>query len=136
METRIKVAVVFGVLAFTASTLVAGCGGSATGTASSTASSTAAQIPTSILDGLVKPADVSDDWWSKVTAQLVETEKAMASGSTEDAATYCASTDDKIGNLPEEFAVGAEGGTPDEWRQVLTVAFKNLQAMACAKAGK
>jgi len=131
METRIKVAVVFGVLAFTASTLVAGCGGSATGTGSSTS----AQIPTSILDGLVKPADVSDDWWSKVTAQLVETEKAMASGSTEDAATYCASTDDKIGNLPEEYAIGTEG-TPDEWRQVLTAAFKNLQAMACAKAGK
>lgn len=131
MNTRVNAAVVFGVLALTATTLIAGCGGSATGTASSAA----AQAPTSILDGLVKPADVSDDWWSKVTAQLVETEKAMTSGSTEDAATFCASTDDKIGNLPEEYAIGTEG-TPDEWRQVLTVAFKNLQSMACAKAGK
>ena len=90
MKTRVKAAVVFGVFAFTATTLIGGCGGSATGTGSPTAAPT----PTSILDGLVKPADVSDDWWSKVTAQLVETEKAMTSGSTEDAATFCESKED------------------------------------------
>ena len=88
MKTHNKMMIAVGALALTATTLLAGCGGSST--ASTAASSPAAEspapssaapespapepaapeAPASLIDGLVQPAGVSDDVWAAFTESV------------------------------------------------------------------
>ena len=62
MKAPNKMMIAVGALALTATTLLAGCGGSSTASTAA-ASAPAAEVPTSITEGMVKPADVSDENW-------------------------------------------------------------------------
>ena len=146
-----------GALALTAATLLAGCGGSSTTVTQPAAASSpaaespapssvapepaagepaAAEVPTSFADGLVKPADVSDENWAATTEGYTSAEEAMADFSPEEFAYVC--------NLPptgqEDVAAQAEesaqrlGGSVEEWMTVWATFERNFYVLVCSRA--
>ena len=71
MNAPNKMMIAVGALALTATTLLAGCGSKST-EATPAAEPAAAEAPTSVTDGMVKPAGVSDDQWTKLLGERVE----------------------------------------------------------------
>ena len=107
MKTHNKMMIAVGALALTATTLLAGCGGSST--ASTAASSPAAEspapssaapespavesaapesaapeVPTSVTDGLVKPAGLSDEAWAGLEEVFSEIGEGLSSATQEE----------------------------------------------------
>ena len=129
MKTHNKMMIAVGALALTATTLLAGCGGSST---ASTAASepAAAESPPSLTDGLVKPADVSDDDWAGTIAAA---EAALADLTPEQLAAGC-----KNPLSQERIAEGAKasaqevGGSVEEWLAFYAALNKNLTLIGCS----
>jgi len=92
MKTPNKMMIAVGALALTATTLLAGCGGSSDKAAEpAAAESAAAEAPESIYEGTVKPADISDaDWESIVMASDEDFLQKMANATPEQIAKLCA----------------------------------------------
>ncbi len=134
MKAPNKMMIAVGALALTATTLLAGCGGSST-EATPAAEPAAAEAPASIYEGTVKPADISDAVWeSIVMASDEEFFQKMATGTPEQLAKVCA---DGVGDTdPAASAQSslASGGTLEEWTQVWEVVLPNMVLVACSMA--
>ena len=146
MKTHNKMMIAVGALALTATTLLAGCGGSST--ASTAASSPAAEspavesaapesaapeVPTSVTDGLVKPADLSDEVWAGQKEVFSEISEALSSAPQEEIQKAC---DDPTSLLDvdseaKEMADAAGAGTVEEWTAVYSGLVKNVRLLAC-----
>ena len=156
MKTPNKMMIAAGALALTATTLLAGCGGSST--ASTAASSPAAEspapssaaaespapesaapesaapeVPTSVTDGLVKPADLSDEVWAGQKEVFSEISEALSSAPQEEIQQAC---DDPTSLLDvdseaKEMADAAGAGTVEEWTAVFSGLVKNVRLLAC-----
>jgi len=159
MKTHNKMMIAMGAFALTATTLLAGCGGSSTASTpaaepaaasspaaepaaaeSAAASSPAAEVPTSVADGLVRPAGVSDDSWAEFTAPLAHMDDAFKDVPPEDAAEFCARDKEEMrasyGVDDSDVAgyVAADGGTDEEWSAVFAKWLDNIQRIACSMA--
>ena len=132
MKAPNKMMIAVGALALTATTLLAGCGGSST---ASTAASepAAADAPVSLIEGLVKPTDVSDENWAATTEGFASAEEALADVTPEELASGC--------NKPtsqEDVAAQAEasaqelGGSVEEWLAFYAALNKNLTLIGCS----
>ena len=134
MKAPNKMMIAVGALALTATTLLAGCGGSST-EATPAAEPAAAEAPESIFEGTVKPADISDtDWESIVMASDEDFLQKMANATPEQIAKACA---DGAGDT--DAAVAAEnsvalGGTLEEWTQNWEIVLTNMQLVSCSMA--
>lgn len=118
-------------LAFASATLLAGCGGGSS-EAADPVPSAAGAVPTSSVDGLVKPAGVDDDVWAVILDGFKETDRFLATASPEQVATACESLiTDTIQSDAEKLGSSGQGST-QEWLAVYTKAADNFQAMACA----
>ena len=134
MKAPNKMMFAVGALALTATTLLAGCGGSST-EATPAAEPAAAEAPASIYEGTVKPADISDaDWESIVMASDEVFFQKMATGTPEQLAKVCA---DGVGDTdPAASAQSslATGGTLEEWMTVWAAMDSNLKVILCSMA--
>ena len=134
MKASITMIVGVGAFALTATTLLAGCGGSSN-EATPSAEPAAAEAPASIYEGTVKPADISDaDWESIVMASDEVFFQKMATGTPEQLAKVCAD-----GVRDTDPAAGAQsslaaGGTLEEWTQVWETVLANMQLVSCSMA--
>ena len=134
MKAPNKMMIAVGALALTATTLLAGCGGSST-EATPAAEPAAAKAPESIFEGTVKPADISDtDWESIVMASDEDFLQKIANATPEQIAKSCA---DGAGDT--DAAAAAEnsvalGGTLEEWTQVWEIVLPNMVLVACSMA--
>ena len=156
MKTHNKMMIAVGALALTATTLLAGCGGSST--ASTAASSPAAEspapssaapeslavesaapesaapeVPTSVTDGLVKPAGLSDEAWAGLEEVFSEIGEGLSSATQEEIQKAC---DDPTSLLDvdseaKEMADAAGAGTVEEWTAVYSGLVKNVRLLAC-----
>ena len=156
MKTHNKMMIAVGALALTATTLLAGCGGSST--ASTAASSPAAEspapssaapespavesaapesaapeVPTSVTDGLVKPAGLSDEAWAGLEEVFSEIGEGLSSATQEEIQRAC---DDPTSLLDvdseaKEMADAAGAGTVEEWTAVYSGLVKNVRLLAC-----
>ena len=131
-----------GALAVTA-TLLAGCGGkSSEVTAASTPAApepTAADVPTSVTDGLVKPAGVSDEDWAGALTILAQMDGEFAGTTPEELAKACddfgPSSKEAIAEQVASDAVEvaeAVGGSVEEWTDVYGRYYDNARIMACS----
>ena len=130
MKAPNKMMIAVGALALTATTLLAGCGGSSTASTAA-ASAPAAEVPTSITEGMVKPADVSDETW---LAYLQTNEEGFGELTPEDLAQVCAQADRSASEENVQSAIDAFGGTVEEWTTVLTILNENSFLIACSMA--
>jgi hypothetical protein len=120
-----------GALALTATTLLAGCGSKST-EATPAAEPAAAEAPTSVTDGMVKPAGVSDEQWTKVLGEFADAAAGLSYATTEEVATQCETSDrPEIAAAAQEGAA-VEGTSVEEWTAAWTVFFTNYQIMACS----
>ena len=156
MKAPNKMMIAVGALALTATTLLAGCGGSST--ASTAASSPAAEspapssaapespavesaapesaapeVPTSVTDGLVKPAGLSDEAWAGLEEVFSEIGEGLSSATQEEIQKAC---DDPTSLLDvdseaKEMADAAGAGTVEEWTAVYSGLVKNVRLLAC-----
>ena len=156
MKTLNKMMIAAGALALTAATLLAGCGGSSTAStpasasaaASSTAaepaadepavaSSPAAEVPTSVADGLVQPAGVSDHDWAEFT-QLDTLDEVLKTWTPDEVSEICAMDKEElrsaIGYDDSNNVLISLGGTDEEWSAAIAKIGDNFQRMACSMA--
>ena len=135
MKAPNKMMIAVGALALTATTLLAGCGGSST---ASTAASepAAADAPVSLIEGLVKPTDVSDENWAATTEGFTSAEEALADLTPEELAAGC----NKPTSQEDDAAQGEEsaqlfgGGSVEEWMTVWAALDSNLKVILCSMA--
>ena len=130
MKAPNKMMIAVGALALTATTLLAGCGGSS----NDSADSAPAEAPTSIYEGTVKPADVTDDdWATAVTAGDDNFFQNMENATPEQLAKVCAegATIDTAANVQTSLALG---GTAEEWTQVWEKVISNMVLVSCSMA--
>lgn len=150
-----------GALALAATTLLAGCGGkSSEVTAASTPAaaepaapesaaaesaapeSAAADVPTSVTDGLVKPAGLSDEDWAGALTILAQLDGEFAGTTPEELAKAC----DEFGPsnkeaIAEQVASDAKdiaeaaGGSVEEWTVVYGRYYDNARIIGCSMAG-
>ena len=130
MKAPNKMMIAVGALALTATTLLAGCGGSSTASTAA-ASAPAAEVPTSITEGMVKPADVSDEKWLLLMESFEEivgemTPEAFAQG--------CAEGVVPVSEESVQKRIDTMGGTVEEWTAVLTKFGENFPLIACSMA--
>ena len=134
MKAPNKMMIAVGALALTATTLLAGCGGSST-EATPAAEPAAAEAPASIYEGTVKPADISDAVWERVVMKSDEEFfQKMATGTPEQLAKVCTdgfTTADPVANAQTSLALG---GTLEEWTQVWETVLPNMVLVACSMA--
>ena len=159
-----------GALALTATTLLAGCGGQsseATGAAEPAASKSsapssaapssvapeppaaepaAAEAPTSVIDGLIQPAGVSDDVWAtfKESVATIDLVFDGETGTPEEYAELCSGDKDMLEQAifrVDDNEKNAEGlaaeygsGSVEDWSAVIAKMVDNFQRMACAMA--
>jgi len=165
MKVSRSTGVALGALALTATTLLAGCGGSSTAStaASAPAASEAAaseapaseapaseaaasQAPTSVVDGLVQPAGVSDDVWATFKESVATMDLVFdgETGTPEEYAEMCSEDKDMLEQAifrVEDNEKNAEGlaaeygsGSVEEWSAVIAKMVDNFQGMACSMA--
>jgi len=154
MRTPNKMMTAVGALALTATTLLAGCGGGSTeavpaaestpAASSPAVESAAAEVPTSVLDGLVQPAGASDDSWAAMIEPMAGMDDLIKSAKPEDISDYsemCAMDKEELRasiglDDPEliDSAVSNAGGTAEEWSAVFAKFEDNLQRIACSMA--
>ena len=134
MKAPNKMMIAVGALALTATTLLAGCGGSST---ASTAASepAAADAPVSLIEGLVKPTDVSDENWAATTEGFASAEEALADLTPEELATGCnkPTSQEDVAAQAEESAQEL-GGSVEEWMTVWAAMDSNLKVILCSMA--
>lgn len=133
MKAPNKMMIAVGALALTATTLLAGCGGSSSG-ATDAAEPAVAEAPASIFEGTVKPADVTDEAWATaVAAGDDDFFRNMGNATPEQLAKVCADgvTIDAAANVQTSLALG---GTAEEWTQVWEKAFSNMVLVSCSMA--
>ena len=135
MKAPNKMMIAVGALALTATTLLAGCGGSST-EATPAAEPAAAEAPASIYEGTVKPADISDtDWESIVMASDEDFLQKIANATPEQIAKSCADgAGDTDAAAAAENSVASLGGTLEEWTQVWETVLANMQLVSCSMA--
>ena len=158
MKTPNKITIAAGALALTATTLLAGCGGSSTeavpaaestpaasspavesaaaevpATESAAVESAAADVPTSLADGLVKPAGVSDEDWALVIEPFSDINEYFSSAPPEEIQKVCADPTYllDVDSEAKEMAAGAGAGTVEEWTAVYSGLVKNVGLLAC-----
>ncbi len=136
MKAPNKMMIAVGALALTATTLLAGCGGSSS---ASTAASepAAAEAPASIFEGLVQPVGVPDEGWTAWQGSVADLEDVVsAAESPEFLGKVCDEglVSDKLGELAEK-AAAIDGTSVKEWTQVLTTLYENIRLQACSLAG-
>jgi len=170
MYQRGNAVAVICVLALTGTVVLAGCGGStstATAPAESAAAaastpaaaesaaaepaapepaapeSAAADVPTSVTDGMVKPAGVSDEDWTGALTIFEQMDGEFAGSTPEELAKACedfgnSSNKEELAGLvasdAKDLAEGA-GGTVEEWTVITTRFYENLRVVACSMAG-
>ena len=127
MKAPNKMMIAVGALALTATTLLAGCGGSS----NDAPEAPAAEVPTSVFEGAVKPADVADETWASYTSQI---EGALPTLPKDALAKACADGPPEVTESLGEQMAGSYGGTVEEWMQVITVQTENSRAIACSLA--
>lgn len=139
MKAPSKMMVAVGALALTAATLLVGCGGSSTASTAAPAASepAAAEVPATVWEGTVKPADVTDDGWATVQFALqYPTLADMANATPKELAEMCNAPKNElavvIADMVKEFSEGP--GTAAEWTQVWETVYRNYQRMACSMA--
>jgi len=129
-----KMMVVMGALALTATTLLAGCGGSSSETTDA-AEPAAVEAPATAWEGTVKPADVADETWTTGVEKGDQQASQFLAGLTPDElATACEQggwSAEKIASEAEASSMAA-GGTVEEWTEVLQTVSSNLGLMACS----
>ncbi len=157
MKTPNKMTIAAGALALTATTLLAGCGGSSTASTpaaepavasspaaepaaaeSAAASSPAAEVPTSVADGLVQPAGVSDDVWAEFT-KLGNIDEMLKIVTPDEFSEMCAMDKEElrsaIGYDDSNIAlVSWGGGTDEEWSAAFAKIGDNFHRIACSMA--
>jgi hypothetical protein len=151
MRTHNKMMIAVGAFALTATTVLAGCGGSSTAStpaaepaaASSPAAepaaaeSAAAEVPTSVADGLVRPAGVSDRDWGEFT-QLDTLDEALKTWTPDEVSEICAMDKDElrsaIGYDDSNNVLILIGGTDEEWSAAIAKIGDNTQRIACSLA--
>ena len=133
MKAPNKMMIAVGALALTATTLLAGCGGSSDNAAEPAAAESAAvEAPGSSGEGLVQPASVSDETWAAYMEGTVAADQLLSNGSPEQLAATCEfGNADSIDVNAEKWAASGEG-TLEEWTAVLTAFSDNYQLMACS----
>lgn len=128
-----KMMVVMGALALTATTLLAGCGGSSS-EATDAAEPAAVEAPATAWEGTVKPADVSDEAWAAgVTTSNDQVSQYLAGLTPEELAEVCeqgSASDEKLAS--DVQASSALGGTVEEWTQAWETVYSNISLMACS----
>ena len=128
-----KMMVVVGALALTATTLLAGCGGSSS-EATDAAEPAAVEAPATAWEGTVKPADVSDeDWATGVTTSNDQYSQYLAGLTPERLAEVCEqgiASDEKLAS--DVQGSSALGGTVEEWTQAWETVYSNVSLMACS----
>ena len=139
MKAPNKMMIAVGALALTATTLLAGCGGSSTASTPASASA-AAEVPTSVLDGVVQPASVSDDVWAEFTNQLAAMDEALKTVTPDEVSEICALGKEElrasIGFDDSQLATFASGlgGSVEEWSAASAKYADNTQRIACSLA--
>lgn len=83
-----KMMITVGAIALTATTLLAGCGGSSND-AAEPAEPAASDATARVTDGLVKPADVSDENWAAVKEGFAKANGGLADLTPEQLAKWC-----------------------------------------------
>lgn len=135
MKAPNKMMIAVGALALTATTLLAGCGGSSSG-ATDAAEPAPVEAPASAWEGTVKPADVADEAWATGLAKGEDQAAQYLAGLTpEQLAQACeegGASADKI--AAEAQGASAIGGTVEEWTQVFETVYANTALMACSMA--
>lgn len=157
--------VVMGAFALTATTLLAGCGGSSTASTAAPAASepavseapaaseaavsepamseapvpepAPADVPATVWEGTVKPADVTADGWEIVQYSFQYSTLAdMAYATPKDLAEICNAPKNEMALAIAEMVKAslAAGGTSEEWTQVWETVDRNYQLMACSMA--
>jgi hypothetical protein len=110
MRAPNKMMIAVGALALTATTLLAGCGGSSNAASEAPASEApAVEAPASVFEGTVKPADVSDDDWATASAAGDDDFfKNMDTATPEQLAKVCADgvNIDPAANVQQALALG------------------------------
>ena len=133
MNTPNKMMIAVGALALTATTLLAGCGGSSTASTSAS-EAPAAEAPASAWEGTVKPVDLADeDWATSVATSNDEWSQFLAGLAPERLAEVCeqgvASADKLAADAQASTAIG---GTVEEWTQVWETVYSNVGLMTCS----
>ena len=133
MKAPNKMMIAVGALALTATTLLAGCGGSST---ASTAASepAAADAPVSLIEGLVKPTDVSDENWAATTEGFASAEEALADLTPEELASGCNKPTSQDDAARAEASAQELGGSVEEWMTVWAALDSNLKVILCSMA--
>ena len=130
MKMPNKMMIAVGAIALTATTLLTGCGSKST-EATPAAEPASAAVPMTITEGMVKPADVSDENWQLTLEGYEETfakltPEQLAAGCNEDPAP---ASEERIQKL-----VDLMGGTAEEWATAMNRAAGNLVLLSCAAA--
>ena len=161
MKAPNKMMIAVGAFALTALALLAGCGGSSTASTpaaepaaasspaaesaaaevpapeSAAASSPAAEVPTSVNEGMVKPAGVSDHDWAEFT-QLDTLDEVLKTWTTDEVSEICAMDKEElrsaIGYDDSNNVLISLGGTDEEWSAAIAKIGDNFQRMACSMA--
>ena len=157
MKMPNKMMIAVGGLTLAATTLLAGCGGSSTASTaasepaasespapssaapespaveSAAPESAAPEVPTSVTDGLVKPAGLSDEAWAGLEEVFSEIGEGLSSATQEEIQKAC---DDPTSLLDvdseaKEMADAAGAGTVEEWTAVYSGLVKNVRLLAC-----
>ena len=130
MKMPNKMMIAVGALTLTATTLLAGCGGSSTASTPA-AEPAAAAVPMTITEGMVKPADVSDENWQ---LSLEGYEETFAKLTPEQLAAGCNEDPAPVSEERIQKRVDLMGGTAEEWATVMNLAAVNLVLLSCAAA--
>ena len=143
MLASITMTVAVGALALTATTLLTGCGSkSTTAVTASTppalespaAASPEAELPASVLDGVVQPAGSGEMMWPVFEENFVEAYDMTADLLPEQLSVYCGVDVASVATREEaEFWAGG-GGTVEEWQAALMKVSDNFYRLACARS--
>ena len=156
MKVSRTMTIAVGAFALTATTLLAGCGGSSTASTpaaepaaasspaaepaaaeSAAAEVPAAEVPTSVADGLVQPAGVSDHDWAEFT-QLDTLDEVLKTWTPDEVSEICAMDKEElrsaIGYDDSNNVLISLGGTDEEWSAAIAKIGDNFQRMACSMA--
>ncbi len=125
MKMPNKMMIAVGAFALTATTLLAGCGSSS----NDAPEAPAAEVPTSVFEGAVKPADVADETWATYTSQI---DGGLPTLAKDALPKMCADGPVEVTESLGEEMAGSYGGTVEEWMQVMTVQTENSTALACS----
>lgn len=134
MNAPNKMMIAVGALALTATTLLAGCGGSSS---ASTVPAESAEVaaPASITEGLLKPADIADEQWALIVEGIGQGDLGFADLTPEELEDICKNpaSQETTARRAEESAQ-EWGGSVEGWSLVWATLDSNRSLMACSMA--